>query len=263
MRLSDVLSKPPKEQYVQVDGFLQNKKGYTGQKVNLDVGKVALNYFCGYCDDLRTFYSQNNLSCVFVNKNIISIDCVVTCGCGNTVPVWFLIESKDSITGQAPEVRILKRNFKLSEKVKVNTARYGEFALLLDKAEQAYNDGLGAGSIVYLRKVFEKITIQTANDMEIKYSQYKSGNPKNFSNLLKEVDEKCSIIPKEFSANGYQLFQELSTVIHGEYDEELGLRKFESLYRLVIGILENVKNHSELINATIALGWDNESESVK
>ena len=263
MRLSDVLSKSPREEFVQVEGFLQNKKGFTGQKVNLDIGKIALNYFCSHCDDLRTFYSQNNLSCVFVNQNIISIDCVVTCGCGNTIPVWFLIESKEAITGPAPEVRILKKNVKLSENVKVNTAQYGEFTSLLDKAEQAYNEGLGAGSIVYLRKVFEKITIQTANAMNIEYKQHEGGNPKNFSALLTKVDEKCSIIPKEFSANGYQLFRELSTVVHGEYDEELGLRKFEPLYRLVVGILENVKNHKELIDATVALGWDNGGDSIE
>ena len=33
MRLSDVLSKPPKDNYIQIEGFLQNKKGTVGQKV--------------------------------------------------------------------------------------------------------------------------------------------------------------------------------------------------------------------------------------
>lgn len=261
MRLSDVLSKPQSEEYVQVDGFLQNKKGLPGQKVDIDVGKIALNYFCVICSDLRTFYSDKGLSCIFVNKNVISIDCVLRCGCGNSVPVWFLVESKDNITGQSPEIRILKRNVKLSENVKVNTAQFGEFTSLLDKAKQAYSDGLGAGSIVYLRKVFEIITIQTAKAMNIGYRQHEDGNPKNFSDLLKKVDEKCSIIPSEFSANGYQLFKELSNVVHGEYDENLGLIKFEPLYRLIIGILENVKNHNELVEAKRALGWDNEAES--
>ena len=44
-------------------------------------------------------------------------------------------------------------------------------------------------------------------------------------------------------------------MVHGEYDEELGLSKFEPLNRLVIGILENVKNREELRSAIGVLGW--------
>lgn len=260
MRLSDVLSKPPSSEYVQVGGFLQNKKGTVGQKVDIDVGKIALNYFCANCDDMRTFYSSTKLTCLFVCKSLISIDCVLTCGCGATVPVWFLIEGKDDLTTSSPNVRIKNRNSKLSGEVHASFSQYGEYTYLLDKAEQAYNDGLGAGAIVYLRKVFEKITIQAAAAVNIKFEKYEGGNPKNFSALLTEVDKKCKIIPKEFSADGYRLFKELSDVVHGEYDEELGLRKFEPLYRLVIGIFDNVKNHTELLAAMTALGWNNEGE---
>lgn len=255
MRLSDVLSKPPQRDFLQIDGFLLNKKGNIGQQVKLNVGQVALNYFCSTCDDLRTFYSKGDLVCVFVNKHLISIDCVLTCGCNNSVQVWFLIECEDDICGQAPKVRIMKRSEKLSDMVRINNERYGEFATLLDMAERAYRDDLGAGSIVYLRKVFEKITVQMADAMEIEYKKYEGGNPKNFNDLLQQVDQQCSIIPKEFASDGYRLFRELSGVVHGEYDEALGLSKFESLHRLVIGILENVKNSKELKNAINSLGW--------
>lgn len=259
MRLSDVLSKPPNKEYVQIDAFLSNRSGKTGQKVDISVGRIALNYFCSSCDDIRTFVSGEKLTCIFANKNLISIDCVLTCSiCGAVVPVWFLVESKDDITEQVPKVRILKKTVKLSEKVRATDARYGEFTVLLDKAEQAYSDGLGAGSIVYLRKIFEKITIRTAQNVGIQYKQYENGNPKNFSDLLKRVDEECAIVPKEFSANGYKLFRELSSVVHGEYDEEAGLNNFEALHRLVIGILENVINHRELLDAMTVLGWNEE-----
>ena len=46
--------------------------------------------------------------------------------------------------------------------VRINDNRYGEFTPLLDKAMQAYTDGLGAGAVVYLRKIFEKITVKAA-----------------------------------------------------------------------------------------------------
>lgn len=260
MRLSDVLSKAPKRDYAQVDAFLLNKLGNVGQKVDLSVGQVMLNYYCTHCEDLRTFYSKGKLSCIFINKHLISIDCVLACGCGTNVQIWFLVESENDITSQTPLIRILRRSEQLSDAVKINTSRYGDFSSLLDKAEQAYRAGLGAGAIVYLRKIFEKITIQTANAMGITYAQYEGGNPKNFSNLLQEVDKKCGIIPKEFSSDGYRLFRELSGVVHGEYDESLGLSKFEPLHRLVIGILENVHNSRELEDAKKALGWCKDGE---
>ena len=262
MRLSDVLSKPPKDNYIQIEGFLQNKKGTVGQKVDLSVGEVMLNYYCAHCEDLRTFSSRGKLSCIFVNTRIISIDCVLTCGCGASVQVWFLVESSGEITSQNPQVRIIRRSERLPDTVKINFTRYGEFSILLDKAEQAYREELGAGAIVYLRKVFEKITIQTANAIGIEYAKYEGGNPKNFSDLLKKVDRQCHIIPKEFSSDGYKLFRELSGVVHGEYDEALGLSKFEPLHRLVIGILENVRISAELEEAKKTLGWCEDGEKL-
>lgn len=249
MRLADILSKSPKKEFVQVDSFLLGKKGKVGQSVKINVGKIALNYYCKECEDIRTFYSKENLMINFVSNKIISLDCVLNCGCGNAIPVWFLIESEENVTNQAPKVKILKKNEKLINTNNTKNLRYGKFTYLLDKAEQAYNEELGAGAIVYLRKVFEKITIDAANEIGIQYEKYESGNPKNFSQLLTKVDERCKIIPPEFSKDGYKLFKELSNVVHGEYDEKIGLEKFEALYRLVIGILENVKNHKEILNA--------------
>lgn len=116
----------------------------------------------------------------------------------------------------------MKKNARLSEHVTISP-RYGEYAVFLDKANLAYNEGLGAGAIVYMRKVFEKFTVQSAEAMNIKFQKHPEGNPRNFKNLLIKVDEQCSIIPTEFSANGYKLFQELSNVVHGEYDENTNI----------------------------------------
>lgn len=186
MRLSDVLSKPPKDNYIQIEGFLQNKKGTVGQKVDLSVGEVMLNYYCAHCEDLRTFSSRGKLSCIFVNTRIISIDCVLTCGCGASVQVWFLVESSGEITSQNPQVRIIRRSERLPDTVKINFTRYGEFSILLDKAEQAYREELGAGAIVYLRKVFEKITIQTANAIVL-----------NMRNMREEIQKTFRICSKK------------------------------------------------------------------
>jgi hypothetical protein len=175
--------------------------------------------------------------------------------CDSSVAVWFLVESYTDIVGLAPEVRILKRREKLSESVRLGSEQFANFAEMLDKAYRAHRDGLGAGATVYLRKIFEQITIQTAMAVGISVTG-QNGGKKPFRNLLEEVERQHSIIPREFSDNGYRLFGELSDVVHGEYDEQLGLRKFESLHRLVVGVIENVKNNEEIMSAIDSLGWN-------
>lgn len=261
MRLSDVLSTAPTKEFMQVDGFLQNKKGNIGQKINIDVGKIGVIYFCKICNGLNTFCSSKKLLTIFVNKNLISINTVLCCSrCNNSVPIWFLIESNDDITGQSPHVKIIKKSDKLINLARTDFSKYKDFTKLLDKAQQAYNEELGAGAIIYLRKIFEKLTIESAKAINLEYKKYGNGNPKNFCELLKNVDEKCSIIPKEFSKNRYRLFRELSEIIHGECDDNVGISKFELLQRLIIGILDNINNNKELLAAIKELNWDTEGE---
>lgn len=257
MRLSNILSKAPTTEFKQVDPFLLHKQGKVGQKVDLDIGTIALNYHCITCDDLRTFYSKGNLSCVFVNKNLISIDAVLSCTCGSTVEGWFLVECQNDITSNNPKVRILKHSEKLSDTVAHKGTVYGEYEELLEKAETAFREGLGAGSIIYLRKVFESVTIHTARTLSINPNK-DNGKPRPFKDVLEEVDGRVHIIPDEFSENGYQLFGELSNVIHRDTEENVGLQKYEPLHRLVIGILENVRNKEEFKAAIRALGWSEE-----
>jgi hypothetical protein len=259
MRLSDVLSKQPSLEFKQVEGFLCEKILVAGKQKKIQVGKIALNYFCKNCTDMRTFCSGEDIYCIGVNDHLVSIDCVLKCHCDASVQLWFLVDCDGDISGRAPEIRILKRSEKLSTDVLLDKERYGEFSELLEKAQRAHRERLGAGAMVYLRKIFEQITIQTATVAEISCTK-DNGKRKPFKALLEEVDRQCSIIPREFSENGYRLFGELSDIVHGEYNEGLALLKYESLHRLVIGILDNVKNNSELMTAIGSLGWDNGGE---
>lgn len=269
MRLSDVLSNPHAVEFQEIDRFM-NSKLQVGKQRKIEVGKIALNYFCGKCNDSRTFLSDSKLYCIGISLRQISIDCVLSCAgeCDSSVTIWFVVECQDGedtdiyrkyinnyIYGIAPKVRVLKYREKLSEHVRLNERKYVDYAEMLDKAEQAYRDGLGAGAVVYLRKIYEKVTISSANAIELSYKKRENGNPTNFYSLLKEVDEKCKIVPDMFSADGYRLFSELSVVIHGDYDEDLGLKKYKDFHRLVIGILDNVNNNNELLEAKSRLGW--------
>ena len=256
MRLSEVLSKPPTLEFKQIEGFLGGRVLVTGKQKKILVGKIALNYYCKNCGDLRTFSSGEEVYCIGVNNHLVSIDSVLSCHCGTSVQVWFLVDCDGDISGPAPEIRILKRSEKLSTNVLLDKEQYGEFSELIEKARRAHRDRLGAGAMVYLRKIFEQITSQTATAAEIPCTNG-NGKKKPFRVLLEEVDRKCSIIPREFSENGYRLFGELSDIVHGEYNEDLALIKYESLDRLVIGVLDNVRNNSELMSAVCSLGWNN------
>ncbi|MDO5399500.1 MAG: hypothetical protein Q4F17_00780 [Eubacteriales bacterium] len=259
MRLSDVLSKPITTDFVQIEGFLNNRKLKTGVSKKLTVGKVALNFYCNNCSDQRTFYSSDELFCIGVNQKTVSIDCVLECPrCGASVQTWFLVECReeDDIHSLYPYVRIAKRGERFSEFVSLNTENYGDFTEALEKAKRAARESFGAGSIVYLRKVFERIITQTAEATNPPIETKKSnGKPMPFRQILDSVKTQCNVIPDEFSEDGYRLFGELSDVVHGDYDEEEALMKFDAFFRLVTGVLEKIKTNRELMDAIGSLGW--------
>lgn len=263
MTLGDILSKPPIDEYKQVEGFLVNKKGKIGQQEKLLNCNIALNYYCKNCDDIRTFCSVGKISCIFESKTLISIDGILSCNCGTTVRVWFLVESKNHITLAAPEIRILKRTEKFSEKVTIINNKYGDFTEFLEKSKRASREGFGAGSVVYLRAVFESLIKQvgvTENISDTFVDKNGKTQYKSIERYLKEVNEKRNIIPEEFSNDGYRLFRELSGVVHGNCSEKEALQKFDAFYRLVTGVLEKIKTNRELIDAIGTLGWHNGGE---
>ena len=261
MRLSEVLNKLPSLNFNQVEGFLGGRKLAAGKSKKLDVGRVAWNFYCKECEAIRTFTSGEELFCIGVNEHLVSIDCVLHCHCGSSVQMWFLVDCDGDIHNNFPEVRILKRSEKLSHTVTINKESHGDYSELLEKAQRAQREELGAGAMVYLRKIFEQITIQIADASGITV-QNPNGSRKPFKVLLTEVDGQCSIIPQEFSMNGYRLFGELSDVVHGEYDEDIALNKFDSLHRLVVGILDKVKTNHELMEAIGELGWNDEGDET-
>ena len=259
MRLSDILSKAPSIEYEQIEGFMNGKGVGVGKSRKISVGKIALNYFCKTCNDQRTFLSSNELFCIGVNEKTISIDSVLKCPCcGASVETWFLIESTNKISDTYPNIRIIKKNEKLSLNVSLNKLNYGDFTEMLEKAKRASYVEFGAGSIVYLRTIFETVFKKIGQKEQIEETFIdKNGitRHKTFERYLKEVDQKKHIIPREFADNGYDLFRELSNVVHGNCIEEEALEKFDAFYRLVVGVLDNIKISNELMEAVDRLGW--------
>lgn len=229
-----------------------------GDFVEIDAGRIALNFYCKKCEDSRTFMSPDRLHALIINENLISIDAFLQCPvCKAEIQVWFLLEVKDMFT-EEPKVKILKRTEKLSKNVsELRENSFGIYTDLLEKAMRASREGFGAGAIIYLRKVFEQVTSEAAKASNISTTYINSNGKekrKNFKDLLTEVDTKCAIVPIEFSNNRYKLFGKLSDVVHGEYDEEIALEKFSAFYRLVTGIIENINSKEEFQSAQQALG---------
>ncbi len=167
---------------------------------------------------------------------------------------------------QSPNVNLVKQNFKLPENIKLPIEIENKFSEWLAKAEMAYKERLGLGAIIYLRSVFEKITHEVGLNAGVEI--YKgNGKAKPFDQVLRAVDTQCSIIPVIYSQNGYNVFTKLSEIAHGNSDEATALKEYESLRRLVVGIIENIrkkeeeiKNNTEIQKALNEMGFADGSE---
>jgi hypothetical protein len=168
---------------------------------------------------------------------------------------WFLVGCADDLFGHAPLVHLERFTENKRDVATAVGAQVGEIHELFERAQIAFEDHLGAGSMVYLRKAFEIVTSQAAVATGIP-TKHSSGRRKTFKALLEEVDEQSHIIPSEFSNNGYKLFSELSEVIHGDSDEAEALTKYEPCRQLVLGIVTNVRNNQSMAAAIDSLGWN-------
>lgn len=252
MRLSEVLSKAPDTSKAQVEGFLGSRRVGWGQHRSIRVGKIIRNYFCLTCGDLRTFFSTEQLSCLVTGERSVSVDATLRCSaCTATAEAWFLVGCDDDLFSQSPSVYLERYTENRRDSAGKTGAEHVED--LLERAQIAYDDHLGAGAMIYLRKIFESVTAQSAQAVGISTS--KNGRRKSFRALLKEVDADSHIIPSEFSQNGYMLFSELSEVIHGDSDEAEALSKYAPCRRLVLGIVSNIRNNQEMAQAITSLGW--------
>lgn len=261
MRLAEVLSASQIDEYSQVEGFLSNRKLGCGKHRGIDVGRIASNYHCNTCNDIRSFVSSDKIYCIGVDDRTVSIDCVLKCPvCKSIVKKWFLVESNGPIHHYAPEVRILKQAEELSDKAMLENRCPLSIGVLLDKAQHAYYERLGAGAVVYLRKIYEQLLVKTAEARNIP-TRNRNNRRKNFSDLLKEVDEVAHIVPQEFADNGYRLFGELSDILHNNYDECEAIEKYKDLRRLICGVLDNIRNNQELLEAMNRLGWNEEDNN--
>lgn len=290
MRLSSRLS-DKSQNYGEIESFINWEK-YTivpeertdeiklisdGDFIEIQIGKIILPFYSIICKDNVSFISPPKLHCLIINNQTISIDCQLLCmdydayipkcqECKHCVQAWFLVGTDDDndIFSSRPNINEIKQNFKLPEHIKLPIETEDKYSEWLGKAEIAYKERLGAGSIIYLRTVLEQITIEVGRNAGVAiYKQ--NGGIKPFEQVIKAVDEQCYIIPEIYRNNGYDLFRRLSNIAHGNSDEETALKEYNALRRLVVGIIENIKkneedikNNNEIRMALNAIGFSNE-----
>ena len=260
MRLSELLNKAPDTAALQVEGFLGSKKIPWGQSKKVEIGKVIRNYYCRKCTDMRTFMSGETLYCLVTGPSSVSLDVTLRCtACESPMEAWFLVGCIDDLYSYTPTVQLERFTENRRDVAGGAGAASSQIDDFLERAQIAYDDHLGAGSIIYLRKVFELITSQVADVAGISKTTA-NNRRKSFKDLLKEVDESKRIVPAEFSSNGYKLFGELSEIIHGDADEDEALKKFVPCRQLVLGVVLNVRNNEGIAAAIAALGWEDSHE---
>lgn len=255
MRLSELLNKAPDKNIYQVENFLGFKRYAWGRTRNIKVGIVFRNYYCEACRDYRSFQSKGSLSCLIVNESTVSIDIALRCpGCDAGREAWFLLRTTDSLYAPSPHMR-LKRYAEMKVHSIGDTPMVrDEVQFLLAQAQVAYNAGLGAGAMVYLRKAYEIITTNAAQAIDVSTTTVK-GRRKPFKKLLQEVDDHSEILPREYSENRYTLFSELSDVLHGSSNESDALDKYDPCRKLILGIVKNIRSREEFNTAKHELGW--------
>ena len=255
MRLSEVLNNAPDTSRAQVENFLGYRRIGWGKQKLVVVGRVVRNHFCLSCGDTRSFVSGETLSCLVTGELALSIDVALRCsGCESGAEAWFLVGCENDLYSQAPEVYLQRFTENRRDAASDQGLHVEQIDDLFERAQIAFDDSLGAGAMIYLRKIFEAVTAQAANAVGIS-ARRSNGKRKDFKSLLEEVDSHSRIIPLEFSENGYTLFSELSEVIHGDSDELGALQKYDPCRKLILGVVNNIRNREEFARAITTLGW--------
>lgn len=63
MRLSDILSAKPADQYVKIEGFLEGKPLKMGKVKNIDIGNIRLNFF------VKSVIKWKNFVCITLRNH--------------------------------------------------------------------------------------------------------------------------------------------------------------------------------------------------
>jgi len=164
-----------------------------------------------------------------------------TCSRNDDHKISFLFVYKNGSlikVGQYPAVATLAEYEIKSFRKILGGASYGDF----NRAIGLNSHGIGAGAIVYLRRVFENFVIKRAVEEARKTPSWDQEQYER-SRMREKIDLLKSHLP-EFITQNKELYSVLSVGIH-ELSEEECLKIFPVLRSCIVYILTEIKNKHE------------------
>lgn len=264
MKLNEFLSLDPSKKSYQIQGFLMGKRLNFGRYRKANVGAISLKFYCCRCDNNNRYQTFSDVRCMGIDDNTVSISSLFKCAqCKKTkIPAWFIVKSSDDIHSSIPNITLVRRSLFLMKGVLFDDEDGEQVKKHFNKAQSCYIENLGVGAVVYLRVILEEALHREAKKLKI-IDKNEENTAIPFRNLYEKVSQKRTIIPEEFRKNGYQLFKEMSKIVHGQRSDEHALKNFNSYKRLVEGVLDTIKNSTEIKEAARQVGLDSNGDEYE
>ena len=223
-----------------------------------DIGKtISIDDYCENCGAEKVFICHSNLQLENIKKSAdttnhlpysdlnflknffinnindykTTIFKFVCAKCGEIHYFSVLFESDFMVKyGQYPSYST--QNVKKVEKYKNLISKYYPE---LKKSLNAYSQGMGVASFVYLRRILEWLVEEKCLDDE---------KSLKFVDKLDKVEKREKIIPDDFLEIKNQIYSVLSKGVH-EYSEEECLDMYNVVFFVIESILENELNKKE------------------
>ena len=189
--------------------------------------------YCPYCKKESTFQSEENIKVIYqipyVDEERLEFETVLLatycCSRDATHKVLFIFKKKGNILlklGQYPSKADLEVD-KLSKYSKVLSSDYISD---LSRAIGLASHGIGAGSLVYLRRVFEFL-LEEAHQEALKQNKIDDNQYDSCRRVVEKIELLKDFLP-EFMAQNKTIYGILSKGIH-ELTEEECLAFFDTL----------------------------------
>jgi hypothetical protein len=252
----------------QVKTFVGNAHAFQDATISIATGMAQqIDRMSGLSkniiDQIKVILDEVRLS--YDNIEIIKLTCPV---CNNRIYLVYAIESESRTVGE--NSKAVRTNFykaiKIGEYPSQDTSRLlvlakyqtrfpAEYDLLV-KALKAYQLGLGAGAIVYIRKAYETLLNAVLDSASIDRSTV------TFRDKLQKANDASHIVPTELEGKAYGLFRELSDNVHGDGEDTDGIAKYENLRIVFLLILDSIMQKERNAEIIAALPDDNRNRGT-
>jgi hypothetical protein len=229
--------------YAEYD-FAPLKSGGGSAAYAMLVSPLVVDGYCPYCHKAATFTRTSEAIPPFsfeaVSRDTLALGFQITCARDEKHIILFLFRLRKPLIqkiGQWPSLADIANDESRAYRQVLNPEDSAE----LHRAIGLAAHGVGVGSFVYLRRVFERLITQRFND----FKEQEKWNDTDF--VGKRMDEKIELLEHhlpEFLVRNKKVYSILSKGIH-ELQESECLGAFEMLKHAIFFILDEDKHKQE------------------